>query len=80
MLKSGGDVVELSWTDDQGTEKTALFSAADPGAVVAAVERARSLSTRARVERDGRKAEPEREAEQERDEELASPRGERRRR
>ncbi len=44
VLKSGGDVVEFTWTDDAGAEKTAQFSASDPRAVVAAIEEARAAA------------------------------------
>lgn len=49
VLNASGDVVELSFSDTDGTARTALFSASNPTAVVAAIERARILSSRARV-------------------------------
>lgn len=49
VTSARGDVVELRFLDEGGTERKALFSATDPAGVAAAIEEARATDGRARV-------------------------------
>jgi len=56
VMNARGDVVELEWTAADGVHEKALFSASNPGAVVAAIEEARAAATRVRVAPAGAEA------------------------
>ncbi len=67
VLSGRGEVVEMTWTGDDGSEHKAQFSAGSPGEVVAAIQRARGSATapKARIEASAGEDASRREAEAE---------------